>query len=147
MQSRHEIEHLLYRYAEAIDFGRFDEIAELFAHGTYGADGQEDTWQGAEVADGIGGFVRLYDGIPRTQHVMTNVIIDVADDDRTATARSRYTVLQQVEGGPLQIIIAGHYSDRFHRVGGDGEWAFAERIVFMDLVGDLSGHLGLDIPS
>jgi hypothetical protein len=40
---------------------------------------------------------------------------------------------------PLQPIAAGRYHDRF--AFGDGRWRFAERRVFVDLVGDVSRHL------
>ncbi|MGY3554843.1 hypothetical protein ACVWY6_003050 [Williamsia sp. R60] len=39
----------------------------------------------------------------------------------------------------LQPIIAGRYRDRFTRTA-DG-WQFAERVVTIDLIGDVSGHL------
>ena len=40
---------------------------------------------------------------------------------------------------PLQMIIAGRYHDAFARV--DGAWRFTDRLIFSDLVGDLSHHL------
>jgi hypothetical protein len=40
------------------------------------------------------------------------------------------------------VIIAGRYHDRFERVG--GEWQFADRLIFSDLIGDLSHHLTID---
>ena len=36
-------------------------------------------------------------------------------------------------------IIAGRYHDRFARV--DGTWQFADRLIFIDLLGDLRFHL------
>ena len=40
---------------------------------------------------------------------------------------------------PLQVIIAGRYHDAFAEV--DGAWRFTDRLIFSDLVGDLSHHL------
>ena len=62
------------------------------------------------------------------------------DDAGTATCRSTYTVIQQVNEEPLQTVAAGRYHDRFERV--DGEWRFSERDYSrLDLVGDVSRHL------
>ena len=69
-------------------------------------------------------------------------MIDADDDADHATAQSYYTVLQQLDGFALQPIIAGRYHDAFERV--DGEWRLSERVIFCDLVGDLSRHLTVD---
>ena len=66
-------------------------------------------------------------------------IIEVEDGADTASARSYFTVLQQVEDLPLQPIISGRYHDTFHRI--DGSWWFDTRIMRVDLVGDLGRHL------
>jgi hypothetical protein len=55
-------------------------------------------------------------------------------------------VFQQVPGEPLQPIIAGRYHDRFERI--DGVWWFAARdYTLVDLVGDLTRHLRIDVAS
>jgi hypothetical protein len=61
----------------------------------------------------------------------------------TATARSRYLVLQATPKLPLQPIIAGRYRDRFERV--ESGWRFTLREIQIDLVGDLSEHLRFDL--
>ena len=81
-------------------------------------------------------MVILYDGVPRTKHVTTNLVIELSGD--TATTRSYFTVLQAVDGLSLQPIVAGRYHDAFARVG--GAWRFTDRLIFMDLVGDLVWH-------
>ena len=79
-------------------------------------------------------------GTPRTRHVVTNPIIEVDEAAGTATCRSCYTVLQQTETLPLQVIAAGRYLDTFARV--DGQWRFASRdYSLFDMPGDLSQHL------
>ncbi len=75
------------------------------------------------------------DGTPRTKHVMTNPIVEVDEDAGTGTARSYFTVLQQVDDLPLQPVIAGRYRDEFERA--DGEWRFTHRHMICDLFGDL----------
>ena len=74
----------------------------------------------APVLEILETMVRRYDdGTPRTKHVTTNLVIDADDDGTSATARSYYTVLQQLDDFPLQPIIAGRYHDRFEVLDGD----------------------------
>jgi 3-phenylpropionate/cinnamic acid dioxygenase small subunit len=142
---RNAIEHIVYGYAACVDAGDFDGVAELFAHARYKGGGPDDPGVvGSDpVRQILETMVRRYDdGTPRTKHVTTNLIIDADDGQDHATAQSYYTVLQQLDGFPLQQIIAGRYHDAFERV--DGEWRLTERVIFCDLVGDLSRHLTVD---
>jgi ketosteroid isomerase-like protein len=133
------IEHLVYAYAERIDAGDFEGVADLFRHGRLvPAPGASPLEGPAEVRSLYEATTRLHDdGTPRTKHVTTNVVVEPDGDG--ATARSYFTVLQQTEVLPLQPVIAGRYRDAFHRV--DGEWWFRRREILVDLVGDLSQHL------
>jgi 3-phenylpropionate/cinnamic acid dioxygenase small subunit len=134
------IENLLYAYAERIDAGDLAGVADLFRHGRIQA-GPGVVFEGAEAVRGMyDSATRLYeDGTPHTRHVTTNVAVFVDDEAGTATSRAYYTVFQRTDELPLQPIIAGHYHDSFHRVG--GEWCFDTREMFVDLTGDLSHHL------
>ena len=105
----------MYGYAARVDLGDFAGVAELFAHAKYKGGGPDDP--GVEGADPVQQIfetmVRRYDdGTPRTKHVTTNLVIDADEDAGTATARSYYTVLQQLDGFPLQPIIAGGTTTR-----------------------------------
>ena len=142
---RAAIEHIVYGYADRVDAGDFEGLAALFRHATYKGGGPEDP--GVVGADAVLAIqermVRRYeDGTPRTKHVTTNLVIEADEAAGTATARSYFTVLQQVDDFPLQAVIAGRYHDRFERV--DGEWRLTERVIFCDLIGDLSRHLTAD---
>jgi 3-phenylpropionate/cinnamic acid dioxygenase small subunit len=146
MDDRDAITALLYTYAEAMDRGDFAAVADLFHHARIrvgpGADDFLDAPAMLELWENT--VIRYADGTPRTKHVTTNVIVDVEPDGRQAASRSYYTVFQQVDSGPLHPIISGRYHDRFERV--DGEWRFAERdYTLVDLVGDLSQHLRIDV--
>jgi len=143
--ARTAIEHIVYGYAERIDVGDLAGVAALFADARYKGGGPDDPGvQGAApVLQILETMVRRYDdGTPRTKHVTTNLSIDADDDAGTATSRCYYTVFQQVADTPLQPIIAGRYHDTFARV--DGHWRLTERVIFCDLVGDLSRHLTVD---
>lgn len=140
------IENLLYTYAERIDLGDFDGVAELFAHATiHGVpDGPPETrFHGADAVRALYEATtrRHDDGTPRTKHLTTNAIIEVDDETRTASSRSSYCVLQATPDLPLQPIVTGRYHDTFHVV--DGAWCFASRTIFIDQTGDLSHHLDL----
>jgi SnoaL-like domain len=143
--ARTGIERVVYGYAERIDLGDLAGVAELFAHALYKGGGPDDPGvRGAgPVLEILDSMVQRYDdGTPRTKHVTTNLIIDADESAGSATARSYYTVFQQVQGSPLEPIISGRYHDTFERV--DDEWRLTERVIFCDLIGDLSRHLTID---
>ncbi len=137
---RDAVATLIHGYAERIDAGDLDGVAALFADGVYRSE-RGGRYEGvAAVAAVLKKVVMLHDdGTPRTKHVTTNLVIEVDAPAGTALARSYFTVVQQTATLPLQTIVAGRYHDRFVRR--DGAWAFADRLVFMDLVGNLSEHL------
>jgi ketosteroid isomerase-like protein len=131
------IRALIHEYAARIDLGDLDGLAALFTDATWSSPGRGTPLRGAaQVRHAYDGVI-LYDGIPCTKHVISNVTIEVAGD--AATARSYFTVLQAHPDLPLQPIIVGRYHDRFERV--DGRWRFADRQIIPDLIGDLSRHL------
>jgi 3-phenylpropionate/cinnamic acid dioxygenase small subunit len=143
--ARSAIEHIVYGYAEGVDAGDFAGVAELFAHALYKGGGPDDPGvRGAPpVLEIFEAMVRRYDdGTPRTKHVTTNLIIDADETAGTASARSYFTVFQQLAGFALQPIVAGRYHDEFERV--DDEWRLSERVIFCDLIGDVSRHLTTD---
>ena len=144
IDSARQIESLMYTYAERIDAGNLEGVAELFANGRIVASPDAPVESVAagrdEVLGMYQGSTRLYPcGTPRTKHVTTNAIIEVDDDAGTAAARSYYTVFQQLDDFPLQPIITGRYHDTFHLI--DGVWWFDQRTMLVDQLGDLSRHL------
>ncbi len=160
------ISRLLATYAERIDAGDFDGVAELFEHGEIRAG------DGSVVAAGRDQVRALYerttrrydDGTPKTKHLVTNIVVDVDPAGTRASARSTFVVLQAVPGElALQPIIAGTYADRFATMdlsdrpdapgastAGDatdpGSWRFTSRQMHVDLVGDLGRHLLFELP-
>jgi uncharacterized protein (TIGR02246 family) len=129
---------LVYGYAERIDAGDLAGVAALFTDGVFRSE-RGGRYEGAAAVRAVlEKLVKLHDdGTPRTKHVTTNLIVEIDGD--AATARSYFTVLQQTATIPLQLIVAGRYHDRFVRV--DGRWRFADRLIHMDLVGNLGDHL------
>jgi SnoaL-like domain len=129
---------LVMEYAERLDLGDLDGVAALFAHATWRSPGRVEPLRGTVAVRRAYDGVILYDGIPSTRHVVTNLVVTVGSPDR-ATARSVFTVFQARPDFPLQPIISGRYHDAFERV--DGAWRFADRLILPDLIGDLSRHL------
>ena len=141
-----EITNLLYTYARLIDGGDYAGIGKIFAHARLTAENGAMDVQGEEaIAAHYGRTTRLYPdtGTPKTKHQMTNPIIEIDEAAGTATCNAYYTVLQATEELPLQPIIAGRYEDKFERV--DGRWRYTEKKFFVELVGDLSHHLLMDL--
>jgi len=135
---RAAIAALVFGYAERLDAGDFAGVAALFADAVFGAPDGPQRRGAAAVRAVLDEKVKRHpDGTPRTKHVTTNLVIEIAGT--AATARSYFTVFQATADIRLQPIVAGRYHDRF--VCDGGAWRFAERVVFIDLVGDVSDHL------
>ena len=144
MEDSRQIENLIYRYAELIDSGKLEGVAELFRSGAIVSPAHNVSRNGyEEVLEMYRLSCRLHDSLtPLTRHLTTNVIIDVEEGQIIASARSYYTVIQATPALPLQPIISGRYSDRFRKI--DGNWQFSRREMYVDLVGNCSEHLLYD---
>jgi len=145
MRDDHDaITALIFAYAERLDAGDLAGVADLLADATLRTDSQPGAMHGREEIYALyAGSTMLYDGRPCTRHVTTNLVIDVDAAAGTANARSYFTVFQARPELPLQPIIAGRYQDRFSKRG--ALWSFAERVIFIELVGDLRFHLKPEI--
>jgi 3-phenylpropionate/cinnamic acid dioxygenase small subunit len=146
-ESHHAISNLLFHYAECVDRADFDGLSELFANGTIRSTSAEESEKGMR-GEQIGRFYaatnRVHeDGTLRTRHLATNVRIEIDEQSDSATSRSYYVVLQATPKLPFQPIVGGRYEDRFERV--EGEWRFADRVVIVDQIGDMSEHLSFDL--
>jgi len=131
------LHQLLCQYCDLIDSGDVKGFSNLFAKRAWGIVG--DMASGAdEVADVLQN-VLMYDGVPNTRHLSSNVCVVVDQSGQSATATSCITVMQHVPGDfPLQAIFIGSYRDVFAKEA--GEWHFVERAITPDLVGDMSRH-------
>lgn len=128
---------LMAEYCDSIDRGDLDGCAALFRGGRWGIAG--DLAEGEAAVRALLANVTLYKGVPLTRHLMSNVLIEVAADGNQASARSCLMVMQGVPPDfPLQAIFIGTYHDVF--VCEQGQWRFRERVIYPNLVGDLSRH-------
>ncbi len=133
--------NLLFTYAERVDAGDFDGVSRLFDGAqVFMAGPDQPAVPGSMVGAVMARFVKVYDGIPRTKHLVTNSIIE-ADGPSSVVARSQFTVLQEVPGVlPLQVVASGRYHDRFTTDDGT-TWRFVERVMLVDAHGNVSAHL------
>lgn len=131
------IRNLLGTYCEVMDTADWTALGRLFADGHLVDEKGREIARGAEAVTALWStMVRVYDGSPRTRHLVTGPVITV--QEQTALCRSAFTVLQQGEDGVLRIIAAGRYRDTFACT--NGTWHFTERQFLLDQEGDMSGH-------
>jgi 3-phenylpropionate/cinnamic acid dioxygenase small subunit len=136
---RYQISAIVYRYAELLDGGDLDGVTDMFADATWRSAATGAVLRTREEVRAVYDRVILYDGSPRTRHLMDNLVIELVDGSDEATGRCYYTVLQGGEPGtPIEPILAGRYVDRYQR--GPSGWQFADREFHVDLSGDLSRH-------
>jgi hypothetical protein len=134
-----EIQNLLHTHPALLDSGDLTALGQLFSQATVIVQGVEEPIisSPSKITSMFEEFLQLYEGVPRTRHIISNLILR-ADGDDKARASSTVVVFQQTEKLPLQPIITGDYKDRFVREG--DVWRFAERRISNDLFGDLSAH-------
>ena len=137
------VTELLYRYAELIDAGDFDGVGQLLARATFAGTRSASTSGAEAIAKLFAMTTRRYPdhgNTPRTRHLVLNPIVDI--DNRTATARSTFCVIQNTETVRLQPIVVGRYFDSFSC--DDDGWHFTARQVDVEMIGDISAHLMVD---
>ena len=137
---------LVHAYAERLDAGDLDGVARLFDRAVWRSPQHPDGLRGAEAVRRVYDGVRLYDGSPRTKHVISHLVVEVDADDGagSASARCSFTVLHAVGAGAARPILSGRYHDTFACDG--TAWHFTGRTTLVDLVGDVSGHFSRDRP-
>ena len=136
-----EITNLLYRYAELIDRGNLEAAAALFNNARIKIQNSTTLLNACELLTLWKQHLLIYPcGTPRTNHLITNPIIELDGSGLRATCRSCYTVYQATEDFPLQPIASGRYHDEFEQK--DGVWRFSFRdYSLLDFPGDMRFHL------
>ena len=80
------IKNIIYLYAELLDLGGIEGLRRLFSKTTVRMQGQIQEMNSTGPVQGL--LERpVQVGIPSTKHVVTNVIIEIHDDGRSAIAR------------------------------------------------------------
>jgi 3-phenylpropionate/cinnamic acid dioxygenase small subunit len=130
------IRGVLLEYGRSFDERRLQDYANLFAeNGTWGS-GDNPVRGPAGVLKMITDTTAMIPTAPgaRNFHVMTNMVVDVADDGKTATAWSRYTFYMPAgDGTKPEAFVSGVYDDTLAKI--DGTWKFMSRKLTADVAG------------
>jgi 3-phenylpropionate/cinnamic acid dioxygenase small subunit len=139
-----EVEHLLARYAHAIDDDRFEAWPEFFtATGRYRITTAENLERGLPLAivsadsrammrDRVSALrhANIYEA-QRYRHGISSTLVERLDD-ATARAVSHFTVVRIMHTGESLLFASGRYLDRIRLIGDGGVPQFEERIVALD---------------
>lgn len=142
------IKNLMFTYAYYVDEREHERLGEMFARGAIKSNK-------GEVGAGLVGAkaVReaydrnnkeMEDGKAGTKHLITNIRIEPQQSrNAVVVAYSYFTVCQATPRLPLQPIVMGSYKDCFVR--DERTWRFAEKFIFVDLIGNLAEHLNIEL--
>src|SRR2546427_10820470 len=102
-EDRAAITALVHAYAELLDAGDFDALAQLFEHSTFGAAERTERLRGtAEVRRGFAAITPDEDGTPPTKHGNSN--LTVAPPGDTPPARRDVTALPPTPARPRSAV-------------------------------------------
>jgi hypothetical protein len=137
----------MYTYALCVDEREHGRLGEMFARGSIKSNrGEGGALTGADAVRAA--YDRnnkmMPDGKAGTKHLVTNINISPRQHRSSPVIASSYfTVCQATPALPLQPIVMGRYEDRFVLEG--DTWRFDEKIIFVDLMGNLSEHLNIQL--
>ena len=124
--AKQKIADILTRYSRGIDRCDIDTLSAVFwpdATTDYGSGRQNaQDWARATVA--------ALKGMHRTQHAISNILIDIDGD--TARAETYCQAYHEIDGpsGRVEMVVGGRYLDRLERR--NGAWRIADRTYVMD---------------
>lgn len=113
-------------YSRGIDRCDLDAL-----HRVFWPDAVADYGSGPEDAHAwCAGVVRALATMARTQHALSNMLIEL--EGERATAETYCTAYHELSGpdGMVEMVVGGRYLDRLERRG--AEWRVAERLYVMD---------------
>jgi hypothetical protein len=141
-----QIRALTYEYTFRLDRGEFSGVADLLARGALrmaakGMDERPIRGQ-EEIERFYSDQVVTYDGNPRTRHLITNHVVDVAAGGESAAGRCYFTVLLAAPRQPIETVVCGRYADAFANDG--SEWHFTEKVIEIDYLASIADHFLID---
>lgn len=136
-EAEYQITRLIYTYCHRLDGADLEGAAALFENARWQLSPEVICHGAAEHLEALQ-VIRVYGDRLGTRHVVSNVLIDVAEDGATARSVSYVDSIQVTTDFPLQLINQGRYLDTF--TFDQGTWRFQDRIVDADGVGDMSAH-------
>jgi SnoaL-like protein len=139
MQAERAIRDLLLGYCRSLDEGRFEDTARLFEKGTWYLSAQTPITGSDDMLRFLKEHVVLYGGVPRTRHVITNIVITLSEDGSSAASTCYILGYLALPRSAPQIILQGAYHDRFKCA--NGEWHFFERRIEVDGTNNWTDHV------
>ncbi len=125
LQDRAEIQDLLHRYAQMVDFREWERMEEVFAPGAT-IDYASTGGVAGEFRETLAWLDRALAPWPINLHFITNVSVEI-DGDRATSRCYFHAPMGRVEegGGQLVITNAGYYDDQLVRT--EAGWRIAAR--------------------
>lgn len=124
LRDERAIERALILFARAMDDRNWEAMADILAEDAHGDFGTGRLVGSAAIIGLIRGFL---DGCGPTQHLLGNVVVDVAGNTATSRAYIRDVHLNAAADPSTRFYTLGDYHDTWRR-GDDGRWRLAERI-------------------
>ncbi|KHO27968.1 ethyl tert-butyl ether degradation protein EthD [Mycolicibacterium setense] len=119
-----DIERALNLFARAMDDRDWGTMAEILTDDVEGDFGTGRLVGSAAIIDMIRGYL---DSCGPTQHLLGNVVVDVAGDTATSRAYIRDVHLNSAADPSMRFYTLGDYHDTWRRYE-DGRWRITERV-------------------
>jgi hypothetical protein len=126
-EAESQIARLIHAYCYRLGEGDLEAAAAFFEDATWHISADLATHGKAEKLAWLRQNTPAHEPYLGPQHLIGNVLIDVAEDGLNADSVSYFLVSHQAEGSAVQVAARGHYEDRFALR--DGQWQFAQRQV------------------
>ncbi|MBB3649232.1 hypothetical protein FHX14_005466 [Rhizobium sp. BK619] len=129
-EAESQIARLIHSYFYRLDERDLEAVAAFFENAAWHISPERATHGKAEKLAWLRENTPAHDAYLGPQHLIGNVLVDVADDGRTATSLSYFIVSQLVDGPGIHVAARGRYADSFALR--NGQWQFTERRVHVD---------------
>ena len=128
LADREAIRLCVLRYCRGLD-----RLDETMLREVYWPEATDDHIAYSGSAEGFIEVAReMLSGIPRTQHLLGNMLIEMRDD-ASADCESyfqAYHLIEDENSGSRDLVVAGRYVDRFEKR--NDEWRIAQRSIIVD---------------
>ena len=129
LEAESRIARLIHSYCHRLDEGDLDAVAAFFKDATWQISPDLVTTGPTEKLAWLRRNTAAHKAYLGPQHLIGNVLIDVADDGQTARGMS-YFVVSHLKEGSVQMGARGRYEDSF--AIRDNQWRFTHRQVHVD---------------
>jgi hypothetical protein len=129
-EAESQITRLIHSYFYRLDERDLEVVAAFFEDAAWHISPERVTHGKAEKLAWLRENTPAHDAYLGPQHLIGNLLIDVAEDGQTATSVSYFIVSHLTEGSVIHVAARGRYADRFALR--NGQWRFTERRVHID---------------